>query len=78
MSTPRGNLSSISRTLKRLARYGDVAGIRAYVYGDGFLAAFNGLKPERRHSAMLAYAKAVAEGEVPPAGTVELVKTNWG
>ena len=57
MSTPRGNLSSISRTLKRLARYGDVAGIRAYVYGDGFLAAFNGLKPERRHSAMLVYAR---------------------
>jgi hypothetical protein len=40
-----------------------VAGIRAYVQGHAFLTAFNGLRPERRHSAMLAYAKAVAEGE---------------
>src|SRR4029077_5208358 len=46
------------------ARYGDVAGIRAYVCGHAFLAAFNGLEPERRHSAMLLYARAVAECEV--------------
>ena len=61
----RGSIQLESRKhpRKRLARYGDVAGIRAYVYGHGFLAAFNGLEPERRHSAMLVYAKAVAECE---------------
>jgi hypothetical protein len=62
-ANPRGNLSSISRTLKRFARYGDVAGIRSYVRGAAFLDAFNGLDPERRHSAMLAYVEAVAECE---------------
>jgi hypothetical protein len=56
MSSPRGNLASISRNLKRLARHGNVAGIRAYV-------CFNGLAAERRHSAMLLYAKAIAECE---------------
>jgi len=40
-----------------------VAGIRAYVCGDAFLAAFVGLDPERRHSVMLVYAKAVADCE---------------
>jgi hypothetical protein len=63
MTSPRGNLSSISRNLTRLARYGDVVGIRAYVCGHAFLAAFNGLDPERRESAMLLYARAVAESE---------------
>jgi hypothetical protein len=63
VSSPRGNLSSISRSLRGLARYGDVAGIRAYVCGDAFLAAFVGLDPERRQTAMLVYAKAVAECE---------------
>src|SRR5262249_48047767 len=63
MSSPRGRLSSIAKTLKRLARHGDVAGLRAYVCGDAFLAAFLGLDPDRRHSAMLAYARAVAASE---------------
>src|SRR5262245_3564473 len=63
MSSPRGNLSSISRNLKRLARHGDVPGIRAYVSGHVFLAAFTGLAVERRHTAMLSYAKAVTECE---------------
>jgi hypothetical protein len=60
--SPRGNLSSISKNLKRLARYGNTAGLRAYICGD-FLAAFLGLDPERRHSAMLVYARAVSECE---------------
>ena len=60
MSNPRGNLSSISTTLKRFARYGDVAGIRSYVRRGAFRAAFDGLDPERRHSVMLAYAEAYA------------------
>src|SRR5262249_42860450 len=48
---------------KRLARHGDVAGLRAYVCGDAFLAAFLGLDPERRHTVMLVYARAVSECE---------------
>src|SRR5262249_60970349 len=63
MSGPRGDLSSISRYLRRLARYGDVAQIRDYVRGDAFLAAFNGLDPERRQSAMLQFAEAHATCE---------------
>jgi hypothetical protein len=63
MTSPRGHLASISRTLKRSARYGDVAGIREYVRGDAFLAAFSGLDPERRQSARLIFAKAHATCE---------------
>jgi hypothetical protein len=63
MSTPRGSLSSISKNLKRLARHGDLAGIRTYVCGHGFLVAFGRLAPERRHTAMLVYARAVTECE---------------
>jgi hypothetical protein len=58
--SPIGCLRSISSTLKRLARKGDVEGLRAYVSTDTFLAAFNGLAPERRRSAMRAFAKAEA------------------
>ena len=57
MSTPRGCLKSITTSLKRLARTGDVDALRAYVRSAAFLAAFNGLDPERRQSAMRAYAK---------------------
>jgi len=63
MSSPRSSLSAISKTLRRLARYGDVAGLRAYVRGDDFLGTFGELAPERRHTAMLVYAEAVAECE---------------
>jgi hypothetical protein len=86
-SSPRGNFASISKNLKRLARYGDVAGMRAYVCGHAFLAAFNGLDPERGHSAMLVYAAAVDECEarakLPLAAPVALNArrfwklTNW-
>jgi len=60
MSTPRGDLSSISRTLKRYARRGDAAGLRIYVASEAFLAAFNGLEPKRRQTVMLAYVEAHA------------------
>ena len=60
MPTPRGCLKSISTALKRLARNGDVEGFRAYVRSDAFLKAFAGLDPDRRQSAMRAYAKAEA------------------
>ena len=59
-SNPRGNLSSICKTPKQFARFGDVQGIRIYVRGSSFLAAFNRLDPERRHTAMRAYVEALA------------------
>src|SRR5262245_22265491 len=60
MTTPRGCLQVLTRALMRLARRGDVAGFRAYVGSDAFLAAFDGLDPGRRQSAMRTYAKAEA------------------
>jgi len=60
MTTSRGCLKSITTALKRLARNGDVEGFRAYVRSNAFLAAFNGLDPERRQSAMRSYARAEA------------------
>jgi hypothetical protein len=44
----------------RFARSGDVDGFRAYVRGDAFLTAFNGLDPERRPSVMRSFVKAEA------------------
>jgi hypothetical protein len=60
MLTPRGCLKSISTVFQRLARNGDVEGLRAYVRSDAFLKAFAGLDPDRRKSAMRAYANAEA------------------
>jgi len=81
MSSPRGNLSSISRTLKRFARLGDVAGIRTYVCGDAFIAAFKGLEPERRQTAMLLFAKAhatcEAKAKLPLAARMSAKLANW-
>ena len=87
MTTPRGCLKSITTVLKRLARNGDLEGFRAYVCSDAFLAAFKGLDPERRQSAMRAYARAetLCEAKAP----LRLVKpkridakraqkANWG
>jgi hypothetical protein len=42
----------------RLARNGDVEAFRTYVRSAAFLAAFDGLDPERRSSAMRTYVKA--------------------
>jgi len=58
MSSPKGDLSSISRFLKRYARRGDVAGLRIYVASEAFIAAFNGLDPKRRQTVMVAYVEA--------------------
>src|SRR6476620_10528424 len=60
MATPRGCLKSITAALKRLARAGDVEGLRAYLRSDTFLHAFNALDPERRQSVMRAHATAEA------------------
>jgi hypothetical protein len=87
VTTPRGCLKSISTALRRLARNGDVEGFRAYVRSDAFLAAFNGLDPERRQSAMRAYAKADALCEAKarrplakpkPIDAKRTDKVNWG
>ena len=87
MTTPRGYLKSITAALKRLARSGDVEGFRTYVRSSAFLAAFNGLDPERRQSAMRAYAKAEALCEVKaphrlikpkPIDAKRSQKVDWG
>jgi len=67
MATPRGCLKSITAALKRLARAGDVEGLRAYLRSDTFLHAFNALDPERRQSVMRAHAtaKAMCEARAP-------------
>ena len=87
MTTPRGCLQSIATALKRLTRNGDVEGFRAYVRSDAFLAAFNGLDPERRQSAMRSYAKAEtlceAKARRPlvkpkPIDAKRAEKVNWG
>ena len=76
MNSPRGDLSSISRSLKRYARWGDVVGLRTYVSSEAFLAAFNGLEPKRRQNVMLAYVEAhflcEAKAKLPLATPVEL------
>src|SRR6185295_5538729 len=86
MATSRGCLKSITTALKRLARKGDVEGFRAYVRSDAFLAAFNGLDPERRQSAMRSYAKAetLCESKAPqrllkpqPIDAKRTQKVNW-
>ena len=67
MTTPRGCLKSITTAFKRLARNGDVEGLRAYLRSDAFMATFGGLDPERRQSAMRSYmtAEALCETRAP-------------
>src|SRR5262249_21348851 len=86
MTSPKGCLRSISSTVKRLARRGDIDAIRAYARSDTFLAAFNELAPERRRSAMRAFAEAEAlcEAKAPlPLATPRRIdakrveKVNW-
>jgi len=60
MTTPRGFLKWITTALMRLARNGDVDGLRAYLRSETFVQAFNGLDPGRRQSVMRAHATAEA------------------
>ena len=76
MTTPRGCLKSIATALKRLARNGDVEAFRAYLCSDAFLAAFSGLDPQRRRSAMRSYAKAEALCEANGTPSVGQGKTH--
>jgi hypothetical protein len=67
MTTPRGCLKSITTAFRRLARAGDVEGLRAYLRSDAFSHAFHGLDPERRQSVMRAHAtaEAMCEAKAP-------------
>ena len=56
--SPRGYLQSITATLMRLARKGDIERFCAYVQSDVFLNAFSGLHPKRRSSVMRSFVKA--------------------
>ena len=55
-----GCLRVLTGALMRVAREGDVEGLRAYVRSNAFLDAFNGLDPDRRQSAMRCYGRAEA------------------
>ena len=86
MTTPRGCLKSMTTAFKRLARNGDVEGFRTYVRSDAFLAAFSGLDPGRRQSAMRSYAtaEAMCEARAPhrlvkpkPIHAKRAQKANW-
>ena len=57
----------LTQTLMQLARNGDVEGFRAYVRSDAFLAAFKGLHPGQRQSAMRCYGKAATMCEAKTA-----------
>ena len=72
--------------LMRLARNGDVEGIRAYVRSDAFLAAFGGLDPGHRQTAMRCHFRAEALGEAKarhplvqprPIDAKRTQKVNW-
>jgi hypothetical protein len=87
MSTPRGCLRVITTALKRLARNGDVEGLRAYLRSEAYLAAFIGLEPERRQSAIRASARAetLCEANTPhrlvkpkPIDAKRSQKVDWG
>src|SRR6185436_13635814 len=86
MTTPRGCLKSITTAFKRLARNGDVEAFRAYLRSSAFLAAFNGLDPERRQSALRSWAaaEALCEAMTPrrlvkpkPIHAKRAQKTSW-
>jgi hypothetical protein len=53
-------LRTLTQTLMRLARRGDIERFRAFVASDSFMRAFAGLDPGRRQTAMRCYGKAQA------------------
>src|SRR6476619_8391484 len=87
MTTPRGLLKSITTAFMRLARNGDIDGLRSYLRSDRFLHAFNGLDPERRQSVMRTHAtaEAICEARAPhrlvkpkPIHAKRAQKASWG
>jgi hypothetical protein len=86
MTTPRGCLRVLTGRLMRLARNGDLEGIRAYVRSDAFLQAFAGLDPGHRRTAMCCHFRAEALGEAKtrqplvqpgPIDAKRIQKVNW-
>jgi hypothetical protein len=67
MNNPSGCLRVLTQALMGFARRGDVEGLCAYLLSDAFMAAFNGLDPQRRRSAMRSYAtaEALCEAKAP-------------
>jgi hypothetical protein len=60
MTSARGCLRILTATIMRLARKGDLEGLRTYVRSDKFMVAFTGLDPGRRQTVMRCYGKAEA------------------
>ena len=54
----RGCLRTLTQTLMRMARRGNVEAIRDFLSGDQFLRDFVGLDPRHRRSVMRTYSKA--------------------
>src|SRR5262245_16256100 len=86
MRTPRGCLRRLTAKMMRLARNGDVEGLRAYVRRDAFLVDFTGLDPGRRQSVMRCYWKAATTSEAKaahplveprPIDAKRVQKSNW-
>jgi hypothetical protein len=87
MNNPGGCLRVLTAAFMGFARGGDVDGLRAYLRSDAFMAAFNGLDPQRRRSAMRSYAtaEALCEAKAPhrlvqpkPIHAKRAQKTSWG
>jgi hypothetical protein len=79
-------LRRLTAKMMRLARDGDVEGLRAYVRSDAFLVDFTGLDPGRRQSAMRCYWKAATTCEAKashplveprPIDAKRVHKSNW-
>ena len=61
--TPRGYLTSVTKTLRYLAKSGDTKAFYAYVDGEAFHRALIALAPKRRRSVMRAYVAAAGSCE---------------
>jgi hypothetical protein len=84
MTTPIGFLQSLTTALKRLGDRRDIDALRGYIRSDAFLRAFNGLRPNRRETAMRSYVNAAAlcEAKAPlvKPGRIDARRTqkaNW-
>src|SRR5262245_33960283 len=80
MTTRRGCLRVLTAKLMRLARNGDVEGVRS----DAFLATFDGLDPKHRQTAMRCHFRAEAPGRgrhpLVDTGAIDAKRTqkvNW-
>jgi hypothetical protein len=87
MTTPRGCLRVLTAKFWQLARMGDVEGFGSYLRSDAFLAAFNGLHPKHRQTAIrrCAEAERLCEAKAPrplvKPGRIDArraQKVNWG